>query len=170
MRIFIVLALLAGMIACGEGSEESAAEAIDTGDVKGTIVVGEMKLSKNLNLHNDEGKFNAIKVRDDSDNEFTIYPSKRSIEDIRNEMNKNSFGSSDKYEILKDEKNLLVYEVTSKKFGSDEMQTGFGFSLIIPAKGKNYLAESNGETPFDPILDKSKMEALLKVAQSFKPE
>ncbi len=170
MRLFIVLALLAGVIACGSGDEEGTAETIDTGDVKGTIVVGEMKLSKNLNLHNDEGKFKAVKVKDDSDNEFTIYPSKRSIDDIRNEMNKNSFGSSDKYEILKDEENLLVYELTNKKFGSDEIQKGYGFSLIIPAEGKTYLAESNGETPFDPILDKSKMEALLKVAQSFKPE
>jgi hypothetical protein len=170
MRIFIVLALVAGMMACGDGAEEGAAEAIDTSDVKGTIVVGEMELSKNLQLNNNEGKFNAIKVKDDSDNEFTIYPSERSLEDIRNEMNKSSFGSSDEYEILKDEKNLLVYELTNKKFGSDEIQKGYGFALIIPAKGKNYLAESNGETPFDPILDKSKMEALLKVAQSFKPE
>ena len=170
MRIFVVLALLASMVACGGGANDGATEAIDTGDVKGTIVVGEMELSKNLQLNNNEGKFKAIKVKDDSGNEFTIYPSKRSLEDIRNEMNKSSFGSSDKYEILKEEKNLLVYELSNKKFGSDEIQKGYGFSLIIPAKGKVYLAESNGETPFDPILDKSKMEALLKVAQSFKPE
>lgn len=77
----------------------------------------------------------------------------------------------DEHEVLEDKKNLLVYKETSKKFGSDEMQEGYGFYLLIPADGGVvYLAESSGATPLDPILDKQKMEALLKVAKSFKPE
>lgn len=159
------------LAACGE--DEAASDGgIDTGDVKGDIdLMGADGGPMNYSLNGESSKAYRVQIGDEA--EFTIFPFDKSFEEEKEKIERKTESSFDDVEIISSTDDCIFWKETKVPFGVDEKEekTGYGFIRIIKKDDKiNYVLESNGKTPLDPIWKKADAEKLLKIAQSFIPK
>ncbi len=168
---FIGLFIL-GMTACGggENSEEAASGGIDTKDVKGDIdLMGADGGSLNYSFNGNDCKAYKVELGDKA--EMIIFPNNVSFEEEKEKIERKTESSFDDVEIISVDEDCIFFKETKEPFGGGEAQTGYGFVRVVKKNDElNYILESNGETPLDPIYSKEDAEKLMKIAKSFKPK
>lgn len=166
---FAVLALTA----CGgeTENEKKAAGKIDTKDVKGTIDLMGAEGDK-LNYSYNGKDCKAYKVTIGENAEMIIFPNDVNFEDEKAKIEKKTESSFDDVEIISSTEDCVFFKETKKPFGGDgEAKTGYGFIRVVKKDDKmNYVLESNGENPLDPIWSKEDAEKLLEIAKTFVPK
>jgi hypothetical protein len=161
------LALLS-LASCGD--EETVAEGgIDTGDVKGDIDLMGAKGGE-MGYHFNGQSCKAYKVELNDGAELMIFPDERDFEQATGDIERKMSSSFHDVKILNSGDDFIFFEETRTPIGKDREKTGYGFIRVVKKDGKtNYILESNGDTPLDPIWKKGDAEKLLKIAQSFVP-
>lgn len=165
--IFILALLFSSLfvLSCGGGNENAEAKKIDTKDVKGTIESGDAEIG-NTTLHNNDGEFDVPNLKM-AGGGFMIVPTTRSFEEEWKmvETNLTGFGT---YEMIEKNENSAIYKVT-KDF-MDKKTEGYNFIVWVKGEKTNYVMKGESENLLDPIPNKADVEAMLKVALTFKPE
>lgn len=176
MKKFIQTGLLSlavlALTACGsDDAEAGASGGIDTEDVKGDIdLMGANGGSLNYSYNGNDSEAYKVNIGDGA--EMIIFPNDVTFEDEKAKIEKKTESSFDNVEIISSTEDCVFFKETKEPFGGDsEAKTGYGFIRIVKKDDKtNYVLESNGETPLDPIWSKEDAEKLLKIAKSFKPK
>ena len=170
MKIGMLSAAFLTLAACGDAEEVAVPGDIDTGDVKGKIdLMGTSGSESNLNYNGTDFKVYRVEIGETAG--FDIVPDKRTFEDTKIAMEKKAEGFFDDLEIISVTEDCIFYKENTKPFNTDEEEkTGYGFIRVVKKNAtQNYVLESEGENPLDPIWSKANAEKLMKVAKSFKP-
>lgn len=167
---FFSAAVLA-LSACGDATGESGAGGIDTGDVKGEIDIMGAN-GDDLNYNYNGQACTAYKVEIGKTAELIIFPDDKSFEEQNEIFEFSAKSSFNDKEIISSTEDCFFYKETKKPFGGDDKpKTGYGFIRVVKKNDKtNYLLESSGENPLDPIWDKAEAEKLMKIAKTFIPK
>lgn len=167
------LSLLALAACGGDDAEAEGAGGIDTKDVKGDIDLMGAKGNSLSYHHNGKDAVEAYKIELGDKAELMIFPDDQSFEEIKGELERKTESSFYEIEITASEKDFISWEEKKTPFGAEkkEEKTGYGFIRIVKKDDKmNYVLESSGETPLDPIWSKEDAEKLMKIAKSFVPK
>ncbi|NRA10903.1 MAG: hypothetical protein HRT57_02980 [Crocinitomicaceae bacterium] len=153
------------------GSDDADASGINTADVKGDIdLMGENGHSLNLNNNGEESKAYQIEIGETA--ELTIFPSSVTFEEEKEKIEKEVESSFSNVKIISSTADCVYFKEVKKPFMSDgDEKTGYSFVRVVKKDDKtNYILESSGESPMDPIWSKKEADKLLKIAKSFKPK
>jgi len=162
------------LISCGskDGESEGGVYTIDTKDVKGEIdKTGGSGGSISYNHNGKECKAYKIEIGDEA--ELMVYTDDVAFEDIVEKIEKKVSSTFDDVEIISQDTDCIFFKETKIPFGEGEKEPvdGYGIIRVVEKEGEmNYVLESNGKTPLDPIYDKENADKLLKMAKSFVPK
>ena len=170
-KIGLLSITVLALTACGSGEAEEGAGSIDTGDVKGEIdLMGASGQDLNYNYNGKDCKAYKVELNDGA--EMIIFPNDRNFEEQKGEIERKTKSSFYDIEIINSEEDCIFWKETKTPWGKEKKaeKTGYGFIRFVKKDdAMNYILESNGETPLDPIWSREDAEKLLKIAKSFKP-
>ena len=161
------------LISCGSGdaSGEGGIYKIDTKDIKGEID----KTGGNggrLSFSHNGKECEAYKIEIGDEAELMIYTDNVTFEEVVAKIEKKVSSTFDDVEIISQDEDCLFFKETKVPFGEGESEPvdGFGIIRVVEKDGDmNYVLESNGKTPLDPVYSKENADKLLKMAKSFVP-
>jgi len=167
------LGIFLTLTSCGseDVNGEGGVYTIDTEDIKGEIDKTGGNGGRLSYSHNGK-ECEAYKIEIGDEAELMVYTDDITFEDAVSKIEQKVNSTFDDVEIISQDADCIFFKEIKIPFGEGEKEPveGYGIIRVVEKDGDmNYVLESNGKTPLDPIYNKENADKLLKMAKSFTP-